>query len=123
MAGKTTQLRIKLRRQLVKPSLPFKFAKLVDNDDDTAKFLFGDNVSEPLESLSREHQIKYILKEKRKGNYETPLNKRKYADSSNWESPSKSWERTEMNSGQRFQNSHIPKRPSQKKSQHQSQNQ
>ena len=66
LAGKTSQSLNRLRRQLIKPSLPSKFAKLADNDDDSAKFLFGDNISESLESLSKEHKIKYLLKDKTK---------------------------------------------------------
>ena len=83
--------------------------KLADNDDDSKKFLFRDNISESLESLSKEHKIKYILKEKAKVNYEETLNQRKYGELSNWESFSKSPKRTEMNSGQRLKTSHIPK--------------
>ena len=66
LAGKTSQSLSKLRRQLIKPSLPSTFVKLADNDDDSAKFLFGDNISESLESLSKEHKIKYLLKDKTK---------------------------------------------------------
>ena len=123
LAGKTSQSLNRLRRQLIKPSLPSKFAKLADNDDDSAKFLFGDNISESLESLSKEHKIKCFLKDKPKGHYEATSNKRKYAESSNWNSSSKLPKRTEGNSGQRFKNSHTPKRPSQNKSQQHSQQQ
>ena len=41
---------LKLRRQLIKTSLSSKFEKLAD-DDDSAKFLFGDNIYASLESL------------------------------------------------------------------------
>ena len=41
---------LKLRRQLIKTSLSPKFEKLAD-DDDSAKFLFGDNIYTSLESL------------------------------------------------------------------------
>ena len=78
LAGKTSQSLNRLRRQLIKPSLPSKFAKLADNDDDSAKFLFGDNILQSLEFLSKEHKIKYLLKDKAKGNYEATSNKRKY---------------------------------------------
>ena len=85
-------------------------------------FLFGDNISESIESLSKEHKIKYLHKDKVKGNYEAISNKKKYAELSNWKSSSKSSKRTEVNSGQRFKN--LPqKRPSQNKSYHQSQHQ
>ena len=123
MAGKTSQFLNRLRRQLIKPSLPSKFAKLADNDDDSAKFLFGDNISESLESLSKEHKIKHLLKDKAKVNYEATSNKRKYAESSNWKFSSKLPKRTEVNSGERFTDPHTPKRPSQIKSQQHSQHQ
>ena len=41
---------LKLRGQLIKTSLSSKFEKLAD-DDDSAKFLFGDNIYASLESL------------------------------------------------------------------------
>ena len=121
LAGKTSQSLNKLRRQLIKTPLPPKFAKLADNDDDSAKFSFGDNISVFSESLSKEHKTKDLLKDRAKGNYQATSNKRKYAESSNWKFSSRFG--TEVNSGQSFKNSHTPKRPSQSKSQHQSQHQ
>ena len=66
LAGKTSQSLNKLRRQLIKPYLPSKFAKLAYNDDDSAKFLFGENISESLEFLSKEHKINIFLNTKEK---------------------------------------------------------
>ena len=47
---------------------------------------YGDNISLFLESLSKEHKIKCLLKEKAKCNYEANLSNKKYAESTNWNS-------------------------------------
>ena len=44
LAGKTNNSLNQVRRQLIKPCLPAKFAKLADINDDYAEFLFGDNI-------------------------------------------------------------------------------
>ena len=92
----------KLRRQIIKPSIPFKIAKHANVADYSSKSLFGDNKSESLNSLAREIETKYLLKYKANEGFEQINNKRKHQDSSNFKNSSKTQKRIDTNSGQKF---------------------
>lgn len=62
LAGKTKRVLHKLRRQMIKPSLLFKFAKLENVARDSAK-LFGDKIPESLTHW-QEYKIKFFVENK-----------------------------------------------------------
>ena len=94
---------------MIKPSIPSKIAKLEDVADDSAKSLFGDNISESLDSLTRENETKYLLKYKANEGFEQINYKRKHQDSSNFKNSSKTQKSTDTNLGQIFKSSSFPR--------------
>ena len=62
LAGKFNQSINQLRRNFIKPSLPVPCARLADIADDSSEHLFGDSITDSLESLKKEKQIKALLR-------------------------------------------------------------
>ena len=106
LAGKVSQTTNQLRRDMVKPALPQKYKQLASMGDDSSKFLFGDSISENVESLNKENKLNSLLGEKSK-----PNNKRKYNNqwsSNNWSS-SKAPKRTFYPQGQKYNHNNNSK--------------
>ena len=106
LAGKANQMLNQLRRQLIKPTLPPKYCQLADIADDSATYLFGDKISEVLETLNKEHQLRSLLNDK------SFSSKQKFQESSNYASSSKTQKRTDYNLGQKqrsTQKKHLQK--------------
>ena len=68
LAGCTNQSINKIRRKLIKPSLPAEYSKLADIADDSAEFLFEDDIASSLENLQKENKTKNLLKKYRDSN-------------------------------------------------------
>ena len=105
LAGKVNQSINQLRRYLIKPSLPSQYSKLADLTDESAEHLFGDSISEKLDSLNKENQLKSLLTDKNQpsGKLSKIQGKRRYyqSDVSNSKSSSKTQKRTYYNQGQK----------------------
>ena len=95
LAGRANQIINQLRRQLIKPTLPPKYCQLADIADDSAAYLSSDKISEVLETLNKEHQLCSLLNDK------SSSSKRKFQESSNYASSSKTQKRTDYNLGQK----------------------
>lgn len=117
LAGKANQMTNQLRRQLIKPTLPTKYRRLADIADESSTYLFGDKIAEVLDALNKEYQLRSLLNDK------SPVTpKRKYQESSNSMSSSKTQKRTDYNQGQKQRSSHK-KQAQQKPSYQQNHNQ
>lgn len=105
IAGKVNQTINQFRRNLIRPSLPSRFAKLADVADETSEWLFGDSISERVEFLEKENKLNALLKTDRKSSV-----KRKFTEhqQSNSKSSSKTQKRTNEN-GQSFKPQHQNK--------------
>ena len=93
LAGKLNQSINQLRRNFIKPSLPVQYARLADIAGDSSEHRFGDSITDFLESLKKENQMKALLK---KG--PDLLGKRKHSfpqHSSNFKPSSKTLKRTQ----------------------------
>ena len=93
LAGKLNQSINQLRRNFIKPSLPVQYARLADIADDSSEHLFRDSITDSLESLEKENQMKALL---RKG--PDLLGKRKHPfpqQFSNFKASSKTLKRTQ----------------------------
>ena len=95
LAGKANQMINQLRRQLIKPTLPPKYCQITDIADDLATYLFGEKISELLETLNKEHQLRSLLNDK------SSSSKRKFQESPNYASSSKTQKTTGYNLGQK----------------------
>ena len=62
LAGKLNQSINQLRSNFIKPSLPAQYARLADIADDSSEHLFGDSITDSLESLKKKNQKKALLK-------------------------------------------------------------
>ena len=82
-----------LRRLFIKPSLPVQCASLADIADDSPEHIFGDSITDSLESLKKENQIKAL-----QGTRPDLLRKWKHSfskQSSNFKLSSKTLKRTQ----------------------------
>jgi len=75
LSGKVSQSTNKLRRELMKPTLPKGYGRLASEAEETSEWLFGESVCERLEKLKKENKIKEILtKERNPKRKAEPLN-------------------------------------------------
>ena len=95
LACKPNQMINQLRRQLIKPTLPPKYCQLADIADGSATYLFGDKISDVLETLNKKHQLHSLLNDK------SSSSKQKFHESSNYASSLKTQKRTDYNLGQK----------------------
>ena len=66
LQGKLNRELNQSRRNMIKPYLPPQFAKLAGISDDNKNFLFGDSISDTVESLQKKNQTKSLLRNKTK---------------------------------------------------------
>ena len=62
LAGKLNQSINQVRRNFIKPSLPVQYAMLAGIADDSSEHLFKDSITDSMESLKEENQMKALLK-------------------------------------------------------------
>ena len=62
LAGKLNQSTNQLRRNFIRPSLPIQYARLADIAGDLSEHLFGDSITDSLQSLKRENPMKALLR-------------------------------------------------------------
>ena len=104
LSGKVSQNINQLRKDLIKPSLPTKYIKLTTMGDESTELLFGDSISESLESLNKENKLRSLLHENQANKKTGYTQKRKFdqTESSNYRFSSKNPKRTQYQQGQKY---------------------
>ena len=93
LAGTLNQSINQLGRIFIKPSLPVQYARLADITDDSSEHLFRDSITDSLESLKKENQMKALL---RKGSDSLGKSKHSFSQqSSNFKTSSKTQKRSQ----------------------------